>query len=131
VKPSQGDPQWRTTRRPHRAASNNNTFTDNQASRNNQIGFSIYLSEQNTLTGKNASRNAGDGVQVADASLNRLSRNTANWNGGAGFSVGGTSELNTLDQNAACHNTSVDAADWSSGAGNAWADNLFCTTIGI
>jgi parallel beta-helix repeat protein len=97
----------------------------------NGAGYVIYLSEQNILTGNYATSNSNDGVEVVDASSNRLSRNTANSNGGDGFNVLGTSELNTLDQNAACHNASVDAEDSSTGAGNTWLNNLFCTTSGI
>ena len=107
-----------------------NSVHDNSAMRNG-VGYVVYLSDQNSLTGNNAASNSNDGVEVVDASSNRLSRNTSNSNGRDGFAVFGTSELNTLDQNTACHNTTFDAEDSSTGAGNTWLNNLFCTTSGI
>jgi len=96
-----------------------------------EIGFAVYLSNGNTLTGNRASLNQSDGFHVNDASSNTFAGNIANTNGADGFNVFFGSELNIFTQNSGCGNAFVDARDTSTGGGNTWLNNSFCTADGI
>lgn len=110
---------------------NGNRIADNAAMHNGVGGFSFSLSSNNTVTGNAASNNGtpgnGSGFSLNSSSSNTFSENLAFRNGGVGFFAFFESEFNVFAGNRACHSFYVDAADTSTGAGNTWTDNHFCS----
>ncbi len=120
--------------------SNNNTVEDNTAEGGHRTGFDLSGSSNNTVEDNTAEGNL-TGFQL-QASLrgigsnnNTFDDNTANGNARNGFIVLDTSELNTFIENEGCGNGDginfFDALDESTGAGNVWVDNDFCTSSGF
>ena len=114
------------------AGSSSNTFTKN-ISENNVLNGILILRESdgNTFTENTVSGNTADGFFLSRSSNNTLTKNNADNNGQNGFNVVATSELNTFIENEGCGNAVFDARDGSTGAGNVWVDNDFCTTFGF
>jgi hypothetical protein len=52
-------------------------------------------------------------------------------NGWVGIHVFFASEGNVFGSNQPCRNGAFDAVDISTGTGNTWEDNDFCTTSGL
>jgi hypothetical protein len=102
---------------------------------NGETGFSFSSASDNTVSGNSATDNGtpgnGCGFCFNDSSSNTVSQNNAFRNGGVGFYAFFGSELNVFSGNRGCQNFFVDALDLSTGAGNTWIDNRFCTTEGI
>jgi parallel beta-helix repeat protein len=109
-----------------------NEILNNVAANNGNAGFAFQRSSSNTLVGNLATNNGtpgnGSGFAFNDSSGNFVSANVARHNGGVGFFTFFVSELNVFTMNRGCHNFFVDAADISTGAGNTWSDNDFCTS---
>jgi parallel beta-helix repeat protein len=114
-------------------ASSNNQLANNTANSNGNAGFDLQTSSsQNTLAGNVANNNGapgnGFGFEFGDASSNTVTGNAAFHNSGVGFFAFFGSQFNLITQNKGCQNFYVDAADISTGAGNTWSNNAFCTT---
>ena len=94
-----------------------------------------FGADDNAVTGNTATNNGtqgnGTGFNFNDSSRNTVSNNRAFHNGGVGFFTFFGSEFNVFTGNRACQNFYVDALDTSTGAGNTWSDNHFCTSQGI
>lgn len=116
-------------------AASGNQLENNTAASNGNAGFGLQISDQNTLTGNVANNNGvpgnGFGLEFNDSSSNTVTGNAAFHNGGVGIFVFLGSQLNLFTQNRGCQNFFVDALDISTGAGNTWFDNVFCTTEGV
>jgi parallel beta-helix repeat protein len=112
--------------------SSRNQILDNVAMHNGVGGFSFTFSSDNTISGNGATNNGtpgnGSGFSLNSSSSNTFSQNRAIRNGGVGFFAFFQSELNVFVGNRACQSFYVDAADVSTGAGNTWTDNNFCTS---
>jgi parallel beta-helix repeat protein len=112
--------------------SSRNQILDTAAMHNGNAGFEFSSSSGNAVTGNAATNNGtpGDGVgfNFNDSSSNTVSDNLAFRNGGVGFFTFFGSEFNVFTGNRACQNFFVDAADISTGAGNTWSNNNFCTS---
>jgi len=105
---------------------------------NNRHGFTLQLSSNSNTVIKNLAENNGGtdgsngvGFELNSSSGNTLSKNTANNNSSNGFFAFFASELNTFTENQGCGNFFFDALDQSTGVGNVWEDNDFCTSSGI
>ena len=108
------------------------TFTASVQPPNNAgIGVHLIQSTANSLKTNVSSNNAGGGFWFNDSSNNTVTSNVANSNGSIGFFLFFASQMNVLAQNSACGNVGVDAQDSSTGAGNTWRENHFCTANGI
>jgi parallel beta-helix repeat protein len=114
--------------------SSRNQILDNVAVANGNSGFQFGLASENVVSGNVANNNGtpgnGSGFSFNNSSGNTVSNNIAIHNGGVGFFVFFDSELNLFTANRGCVNFYVDAADHSTGAGNTWTDNDFCTSEG-
>jgi parallel beta-helix repeat protein len=111
--------------------SSGNQILNNAAMHNGNQGFGFLSASNNTVTENSATNNGTCGFCFNDSSSNTVSHNGAFRNGGVGFFTFFGSELNVFSGNRGCQNFFVDAADISTGAGNTWIDNRFCTTEGI
>jgi parallel beta-helix repeat protein len=113
----------------------NNRLVGNVAMHNGNSGFAFSFSSGNEVTRNSATNNGtpgnGTGFNLNTSSANVFSGNTAIHSGGVGFYAFFDSSLNTFIGNRACQSYFVDAADASTGAGNTWTNNNFCTTEGI
>jgi parallel beta-helix repeat protein len=111
--------------------SSSNQIRDNVAVNNGTTGFEFGSASNNTVSGNVANNNGtpgnGTGFNFNNSPGNTVSDNIAIHNGGVGFFVFFGSELNLFTLNRACANFYVDAADISTGAGNSWTNNEFCT----
>lgn len=116
-------------------SSSNNQIQNNTGMNNGTEGFEVNNSSQNTLTGNTANNNGspgnGSGFNFNNSSSNTVTGNAAFHNGGVGFFAFFASQFNVFTQNRGCQNFFVDALDISTGAGNTWTNNAFCTTEGI
>ena len=110
--------------------SDRNTFTKNTVDNNTRVGFRLQESNNNTLTQNTATGNFR-GFNLGTSDKNKLTKNTADNNGRTGFRVRGESERNTFIRNQGCNNTDFDALDESTGLGNIWNNNDFCTCSGL
>jgi parallel beta-helix repeat protein len=102
----------------------------NTAMNNGNLGF-IEASDNSVIgnvSSDNGSPGNGTGFNFNDSSRNTVSRNVAFHNGGVGFYAFFGSELNTFSADRGCQNFYVDALDQSTGAGNVWTGNSFCTS---
>jgi len=112
-----------------------NQIVNNSSMHNGNAGFSFISASGNAVSGNSASNNGtpgnGCGFCFNDSSNNSVTENQAFRNGGVGFFAFFGSELNVFSGNRGCQNFFVDALDISTGAGNTWIDNRFCTTSGI
>jgi parallel beta-helix repeat protein len=115
--------------------SSGNQILNNAAMHNGNTGFGFESASGNTVIGNSATNNGtpgnGCGFCFNDSSNNSVSQNQAFRNGGVGFFAFFGSQFNVFSRNHGCRNFFVDALDISTGAGNAWIDNRFCTTSGI
>jgi parallel beta-helix repeat protein len=115
--------------------SSGNQILNNAAMHNGNTGFGFESASDNTVVGNSATNNGtpgnGCGFCFNDSSNNSVSQNQAFRNGGVGFFAFFGSQFNVFSRNHGCRNFFVDALDISTGAGNAWIDNRFCTTSGI
>jgi parallel beta-helix repeat protein len=115
--------------------SSDNQILDNVAMHNGNLGFAFSSASGNTIAGNSATNNGipgnGVGFNFNDSSNNTVSGNVAIHSGGVGFFVFFGSEFNVFTGNRACQSFFVDAADISTGAGNTWTNNAFCTSQGI
>ena len=111
--------------------SSHNVIVDNVAANNGISGFEFGEASNNTVSRNVANNNGtpgnGTGFNFNNSSSNTVSHNIAIHNGGVGFFAFFDSELNLFTQNRGCANFYVDAADNSTGAGNTWTENDFCT----
>lgn len=110
--------------------SSGNQILNNASAHNGGGGFSLINGSDNTVTGNSATNDTGGGFWFNDSSSNTVSNNAAFRNGSVGFFVFFGSQFNVFSRNRGCQNVFVDAADISTGAGNTWANNRFCTTDG-
>jgi parallel beta-helix repeat protein len=112
--------------------SSQNEIVENVAASNGNSGFLFGEASDNTVSrnvaNNNGSQGNGSGLSFNNSSGNTVSYNIAMHNGGVGFFAFFNSELNLFTQNRGCANFYVDAADHSTGAGNTWIENDFCTS---
>jgi parallel beta-helix repeat protein len=112
--------------------SSQNEIVENVAASNGNSGFLFGEASDNTVSrnvaNNNGSQGNGSGFSFNNSSSNTVSYNIAIHNGGVGFFAFFDSELNLFTQNRGCANFYVDAADNSTGAGNTWTENDFCTS---
>jgi parallel beta-helix repeat protein len=115
--------------------SSGNQILNNAAMHNGNQGFGFESASNNTVTENSATNNGtrgnGCGFCFNDSSSNSVAHNQAFRNGGFGFYAFFGSQFNVFSGNRGCQNFFVDALDASTGAGNTWINNRFCTTEGI
>lgn len=115
--------------------SSGNIVTDNRTKQNGAGDINLFRSSDNTIANNQSNNNTLHGFYVLAGTNNTLAENEALQNRGHGFEVADYqedgviyySEDNKIVLNHACRNEWVDGFDNSSGTGNVWIDNDFCT----
>ena len=112
-----------------------NEFVDNTTMNNGRGGFEFAESSGNIVTQNTSSNNGtpglGTGFNFNNSSNNYVAGNLAQSNEGNGFHVFFGSQLNVFENNRSCHSFFFDGLDASTGEGNTWINNNFCTTQGF